>query len=377
MIKSLVYNNGKVTIVFDNGNLIYKSCTKETAQEIINSEMTEQQIFGLLVSEYYEIQEKNKKVQAKVELVTSDSRYYYEDNALYRVGIKLSIPESFADAIIKCIQEDNQEELNKLDKLWMWSSLIKRDDSRNSLYNYLVKNNSIITSEGFFINFRRAWFKGQSPELIKYVSDLYIKRRGQKKGTNINVYESEDGYNTTGGTFVGVLAELYNNKKVWFESEHKGPNGSPRKYYLGKEYQEPEELVEYSGATCSSGIHSAGKEYDFSGYGDTVLVVAINPAKIANCPENYSSKMRTSAITPIAYLGDDEDLANFELTSEMENFVHETFKNNIDELETIIANTEYSEDLKHILTIDDFKLNMGVTTQGKLTDKKLIKLTGL
>ncbi|NDB85273.1 MAG: hypothetical protein EB127_21610, partial [Alphaproteobacteria bacterium] len=99
-----------------------------------------------------------------------------------------------------------------------------------------------------------------------------------------------------------------------------------------------------------------------------------NPAKIAHCPENYGSKMRTSAITPIAYLGDDEDLAKFELTSEMETFVHESFKKNIDELETIIANTKYSEDLKHILTVEDFKLNMGVTTQGKLTDKKLIKL---
>jgi hypothetical protein len=257
MIKSLVYNNGKVTIVFDNGNLIYESCTKETAQEIISLQMTEQQVLELLVPEYKENQEKNQErnqeVQAKVNLVTSDSRYYYEDNALYRVGIKLSIPESFTDAIIKCIQEDNKEELDKLDKLWMWSSLIKRDDSRNSLYNYLVKNNSIITSEGFFINFRRAWYKGQSPELTKYVSDLYVKRKGQKKGTNINVYESEDGYNTTGGTFVGVLAELYNNKKVWFESDYKGPDGKPRKYYLGEEYQEPEEHIDYSNNTCSKG----------------------------------------------------------------------------------------------------------------------------
>jgi len=121
-------------------------------------------------------------------------------------------------------------------------------------------------------------------------------------------------------------------------------------------------------------LHSASKNYDFSGYGDTILVVAINPAKIAHCPDNYSSKMRTSAITPIACLKDDKDLVNFELTPEMETFVHETFKKNIDELETIITNTKYSEDRKHILTVEEFKLNMGVTTQGKLTDKKLIKL---
>lgn len=374
MIKSLIFVNGNVTIYFESGNILNETCTKEMVQNILSSNFTEEQIFELLVPKYQEIVESNKKVLETVSTVLQDKRYYYENNSLYRDKIKLSIPKSFADAIVKCINEGNLEELDKLDKLWMWASLIKLDGSRNSLYDYLVKNDSIITSEGFFINFRRAWFKGQSPELTKYVSDLYIKRKGQKKGTNINVYESEDGYNTTGGTFVGVLVDLYNNKKVWFESEHKGPDGKPRIYYLGEEYQEPEELVRYTSDSCAPGIHSAGRDYNFSGYGDTILVVAVNPAKVAHCPYENSSKMRTSAITPIAYLGDDKDLANFTLTPEMEAFVHETFKKNIDELESVIANTEYSEELKHTFTIEEFKFNMEVTTEGKLTDKKLIKL---
>lgn len=374
IIKSLIFVNGNVTIYFESGNILNETCTKEMVQNILKSEMTEEQIFELLVPKYQEIIESNKKVLETVSTVLQDKRYYYENNSLYRDKIKLSIPKSFADAIVKCINEGNLEELDKLDKLWMWASLIKLDGSRNSLYDYLVRNNSIITSEGFFINFRRAWFKGQSPELTKYVSDLYIKRKGQKKGTNINVYESEDGYNTTGGTFVGVLADLYNNKKVWFESDHSGPDGEKCKYYLGEEYSLPEEHIDYSDNTCSRGLHVAGRHYNFSGYGDTVLAVAVNPMHIANCPESYSSKMRVAAFTPIAYLGDDEDLANFVLTPEMEAFVHETFKKNIDELESVIANTEYSEEFKHTFTVEEFKFNMGVTTEGKLTDKKLIKL---
>lgn len=118
----------------------------------------------------------------------------------------------------------------------------------------------------------------------------------------------------------------------------------------------------------------AGKYYDFSGYGDVVLAVAVNPMHIANCPESYSSKMRVAAFTPIACLGENPDLSSFVLTPEMEDFVHETFKKNLDELETRIANTEYSEGLKHTFTTEEFKFNMGVTTEGKLTDKKLIKL---
>ena len=45
--------------------------------------------------------------------------------------------------------------------------------------------------------------------------------------------------------------------------------------------------------SCSKGFHAASKEYDYSGFGDTPILVIINPMDVLSVPVGEVGKLRT------------------------------------------------------------------------------------
>lgn len=295
------YSNGSLFVQFADGDFSLTTCNKEFAQQVvtlINEGASKEEIlivlnpeFAKLQKEVEQIQQENEKIEHIVQSVLNDDRFYLENGRLYRQGIPVSIPLVLADKIRQTIDEGSVDELNKLDKFWGWTSLIRNADSRESFYSYVEANNIPITKEGFIIPFRRANFKGteKNKELVDFVTQEFMRLRKNKKSTNVDVwyYEDEDGnmfYSTKeqGECYViGNLKDLYTNlsehEDFVFESVTANNKGERLKYYIGKETRLNEDEVDWSNAECSRGIHCSNGGYNFGGYGDTALAVAVNP----------------------------------------------------------------------------------------------------
>jgi hypothetical protein len=373
MIKSLVYSNGKVTIVFDNGDVVMEPCAKEIVIQVLgNNELTQEEILLLVSPRHQEYLEQKIEAKEIVATIISDPRFYEKEGYLYRQGIPLTIPKTFAKDIVQAINNGDTELVDKLDKVWQWASLIKVPAARESLYDYLVKNKIPIAKHGFFILARKAWFRGTEPALTQYVSDTYVKRKGQKKGTNVPVYRDVNGYNLKEGEDVGILADLYHDSDTYFESNHANKDGTKMKYVIGQEASLPWDECDTSDATCSQGLHVAHLTYkDFSSYGDMFLLCAINPKDVVRCPYEKESKMRVRALTPILAM-DNNKFENFTITPEIEAMVDEMFENDVKELEQLVKNGDFEEYKLHELFEGSLPEMAKLVSQGFVTDKKLI-----
>lgn len=295
------YSNGSLFVQFADGDFSLTTCNKEFAQQVvtlINEGASKEEIlivlnpeFEKLQKEVEQIKQENKKVEHIVQSILNDDRFYLENGRLYRQGIPVSIPLVLADKIRQTIDEGSVDELNKLDKFWGWTSLIRNADSRESFYSYVEVNNIPITKEGFIVAFRRAQFMGQNQnkELVDFVTQEFMRLRKNKKSTNVDVWYCEDEdenmfYSTKeqGERYVvGNLKELYTSfsehEDVVFESVTPNNQGQRLKYYIGKETRLNEDEVDWSDQECSAGIHCSNGGYNFGGYGDTALAVAVNP----------------------------------------------------------------------------------------------------
>lgn len=273
------YSNGSLFVQFADGDFSLTTCNKEFAQQVvtlINEGASKEEIlivlnpeFEKLQKEVEQIKQENEKVEQIVQSVLNDDRFYLENGRLYRQGIPVSIPMVLADKIRQTIDEGSVDELNKLDKFWGWTSLIRNADSRESFYSYVEANDIPITKEGFVVAFRRANFVGkeQNKKLIGFITQEFMRLRKNKKSTNVEVWCCEDEdenifYSTKeqGECYViGNVKDLFNSLSEYedavFESVTANKKGQRLKYYIGKETRLNENEVDWSNAECSQGEH--------------------------------------------------------------------------------------------------------------------------
>lgn len=259
------YQNGTLFITFEDGDFFITQCDRDTALEIfylIKEGEDKETIISLLDVDY------GKKVKYMEEVVKSNQTYetlehdnfYLQDGKMYRKGIPLSIPMFLANSIRDAIINGDTETLNKLEKFWAWCSRMKSAESREGFYDFIEKNNLIITPQGFVVGFRKVRSVGKhSQELIDFVVNTYAKQKKHKKSTTISVYLDDDKYNTQEGEKVGILSELYKDitdgKLACYESVTANHlTGKTEKYYIGKETRLPDDQVDWNPHNeCSRG----------------------------------------------------------------------------------------------------------------------------
>ena len=371
MITKLIFSGTSLTLTFNTGDMYFGNCTLEQAKYLASNEnLTLEEVMIYLEPAYAKTIEENREAKRIIETILQDDRYYYAEGSLYRVGIPLSIPKSLATDIaevLKNIQEANKslddvnaaywnDELERLDNFWKWTSLIRTPQSRESFYSYCQANTLLITKQGFVVAFRRANHKGNDSGLVKFVTQEYLRLRNNKKSTNVSVFKYDNSEYTLKEevdgercAYVGILKDLYHSlgEEEWFESVTKSRlTNQPAVYKIGQETRMKEEEADFSSLECSRGFHFSSGGYDFSGYGNTALVVAINPADIIHAPYSDHTKARTLALTPIAVLERD---CEFELTPEIGEMIDEMFVKHVDNLESMLVNGNFKEFSKHSL----------------------------
>lgn len=399
MITKLIFSGTSLTLTFNTGDMYFGNCTLDQAKYLASNEnLTLEEVMIYLEPAYAKTIEENKEGKKTIETLLTDDRFYYAEGSLYRVGIPLSIPKHLATDIAECltnIQKANSElddvnaaywtdSLETLDNFWKWTSLIRTPESRESFYTYCQKNTLLITKQGFVVAFRRANHVGTDANLVKFVTQEYLRLRNNKKSTSVSVYQDLDGNYTTklsdegfDNIQVGILKDLYNNlgEGDWFESVTKSYDTNlPAVYKIGQETRMSEKEVDFSNAECSKGLHCSSGGYRFNGYGDTALAVVVNPADVVHSPYSDHTKMRVLALTPLCVLNSD---CEFELTPEIGNMIDEMFANHVNNLQEMLEKGDFQEFSKHKLVKDlHFKsiLDTIVSENKELVKNRYVKL---
>ncbi len=107
--------------------------------------------------------------------------------------------------------------------------------------------------------------------------------------------------------------------------------------------------------SCSRGLHVASKAYDYSGFGDTPIMVVVNPMDVLAVPQGEDGKLRTCAFTPVAVLQEGEESVlhenkDFDSSEILVNHVEKQLEN----LRAMVNSASiYELNVNHILGVAD------------------------
>lgn len=382
-----------VTVILDNGEVITRTnCSIELFNEILNyaKQEDEAKIKQLLVPELCAEEKKFVAKKHSVETIETMIQvlphlFEKRGTALYRVGIHLSVPEDLALQFVEVFNNwmetlDESEELEDtapfqaLDNFWMWCALNPNAESREDLFRFLKSHEMKITNQGMFLAYRRVVSKGSNNKgLVNFVSNKYIQVKTKwKKDTTDYLVCEKDGMlelkkveaDLTGYTTKGGLQELYLNLPHLVESQFTDNHTHSMDYRIGVEARIERHAGNQSNqVTCSKGLHVASKEYNYSGFGDTAIMVAVNPMDVLAVPHGEDGKLRTCAFTPVAVLEESEENEILQENIDVSDLLFTHYDEQVNKLREMLSNnTAYELNINHILGVVDQSSLMNILT---------------
>lgn len=362
-----------VTVITDDGDVISSSNVSNEQFEKLYAYVLDNNVEAVKKMLVPELCKEEAKFVAKKQIVENiytmaqhlTHLFEIKNDALYRKGIDLSVPEALAQAYVEVYQEfvesdwfelENVEDTDmflSLDRFWMWCSLNPNAESREDLFRFLQHHEMKITNQGMFLAYRRVVSKGaQNAGIVNFVSNSYVKVKGKwkKNPMDYTVYE-KDGIlqlfhvtNTTpsDGTYdaLGNLHDLYLNLPNMQSEQFTDAHTHTMDYRIGVEARiERGQGNQSNQVSCSRGLHVASKAYDYSGFGDTAILVAVNPMDVLAVPQGEDGKLRTCAFTPVAVLEQDEENNILEDEDmEVEDLLFAHYDEQVEKLAEMLAN---------------------------------------
>ena len=231
-----------------------------------------------------------------------------------------------------------------------------------------------ITNQGMFLAYRRVVSKGSNNKgLVNFVSNKYIQVKTKwKKDTTDYLVCEKDGMlelkkveaDLTGYTTKGGLQELYLNLPHLVESQFTDNHTHSMDYRIGVEARIERHAGNQSNqVTCSKGLHVASKEYNYSGFGDTAIMVAVNPMDVLAVPHGEDGKLRTCAFTPVAVLEESEENEILQENIDVSDLLFTHYDEQVNKLREMLSNnTAYELNINHILGVVDQSSLMNILT---------------
>lgn len=379
--------DGTITVILNNGEVITRTnCSEELFNELMGLVRSEDEakIKQLLVPE---LCAEEKKFIAKKHAVETIHEmveklpeiFEVRGNALYRKGINLSIPEQLALEFVTTYDKyltsnvnhplgfENTSPFQALDNFWMWCALNPNPQSREDLFRFLTRHEMKITNQGMFLAYRRVVStnsSNRSKDLISFISNKYIqvKTKWKKNTAAYEVHELNNHFelrhveinSDTEDTFIGNLQELYLDLPNMTEQQFTDAHTHTMDYRIGMEARIPRHEGNQSNqVTCSRGLHVASKAYNYAGFGDTAVMVAVNPMDVLAVPNGEDGKLRTCAFTPVAVLELDEENQILEEDIDVSDLLFTHYDEQVDNLRDMAANnTAYELHVNHILGVN-------------------------
>lgn len=379
---SLKLVNDVLTIVLSDGSVLSKSKATAADFNAIKLASSEDQILTIMTSQEL-VNQRNAESAAirKAEVLskglnslTRFSDFIVKDDSLYMTGVEnRSIPQLLVEKFLE-ITEDNtsdtslalNEEYSSLKKFWLKCCLNPNGQSAEDLYVFLAHHQFKLDNHGNFYAYRRVVSKGHTDvELVDFVSNAYnkVKAIWKKNPEHYMVYSrlgeyqliTKDKTPTGDNPYwdkVGNLKDLYLDLPNMSSNSYTSAHTGQEDYRVGSIISMPRnEGDDNNQMSCSKGFHAASKEYDYSGFGDTPILVIINPMDVLSVPVGEVGKLRTCRWFFAMTLTEDEehilDDQDFDV-SELGDIFEEQCELN---LESYVHNSFTEEVKRHTFTI--------------------------
>jgi len=405
LIQKCIYNVGtkNIDVVFTDGDVI-SGVVESNIYEQIRNTSSKEDVLRLLTPNNvkgsdYDIDKNDdekfikEQITPIVSILSEIDNFEVVGEDVFLKGVKsIAIPSSIVAEFIRIVSEmdknrereygleyiskdaDLGEEYNSLLMFTYKLLLNPLKESREQLLNFIKKNDIKITSYGNLVLYRACWeSKTEDTELIRFVAKEYLKIKAWKKSPkNYTVASRLGNYKLLLNNEIpkddnpywenqGNLAELYSklpemqSKGKQYYSDH-----GKKKIVIGDIYKIDDKDVNLDANVCAAGgLHCASYDYDYSGFGDTNLIVLVNPSKTITVPTYDFSKMRVSEMMIVGinpnergvhidegfYSNLDENYHNYSIDELQEAFKNKSF-------EPISVSTEITDlTMKEIINI--------------------------
>lgn len=358
--KNLYFSNGDITIVFENGKIHTQSnVDKDTFLKIKETNSLEDImiLLGNTVSKELQVETKEEK-----ELVLSNSQilnkypehFIVSKDEVFLKGIKIPLPaiivSSFIEIFEKMEGKITTDEYNKYKEafnalkmftLWLFKNPIA--SSRNDLLNFVKKNDVKITKNGNLVLYRRiVSYKETNRSYTEFVSKMYVKVKSWKKSPKDYFVIEDQGKYKLSRKGDKSLHDLYKSlseeKYNKFTSSH---NKGKHTIKIGSIYKISDDEINLDNGLCAAGgLHAAAVDYNYSGFGDTPVVVLVNPSKAITVPVNETGKLRTTEMFVVC-VNDKPAGVHFE-NDILSSLDDEYYKSSMEELEDSVKNKSFS-----------------------------------
>ncbi len=335
--KNIIYSSGNITVVFPDGTVLDKMNVDREFFEKIRNAYSQTVIEGLMIDNVpppvpqlhvAETEEERQIVADNLDVLRDHPDFVVAGNQVNLKGVALLIPAIILSSFIEILEkqeivaeniragqgvldhliieeEDLFEQYHALKMFWLKLALNPLPQSREDLLTFCRKNDVRISNNGNLILYRRIVSKaGADLKYVGFISQSYysLKKKGQDPknfavGSKNNGFYfvdlREDGYNVQ--ELIGNLQHLYLELPDYENNNFTAAHDRTMKIKIGAIYSIPENKINLNNTICAAGgLHAAAVDYNYSGFGDTMVVVLVNPSKAITVPLGETGKLRTT-----------------------------------------------------------------------------------
>jgi hypothetical protein len=325
-----------LTIVLNDGSIVSKSGVTKEDFDKVRLAQSEYEILSLIKTPdpnayKNKAKEETEKVEFEVvkkaiegfDILKSASDFVVENGSVYMKDakgntIQRSLPALLVTEFANLVTTLESENISlsdsvgyqSLKKFWLKCCLNPNAQSAEDLYTFLTHHQFKIDKHGNFYAYRNvvSGTESKNKELVDFVSNTYnkVKAVWKKKPINFGVFSRLGEYklieygkqvpkdDNPYWEQVGSLEELYKNLSTMQEKNYTDAHTNSFDYKVGTVISMPRfDGDDNNGVSCSKGFHAASKKYDYSGFGDTSILVIINPMDVLAVPLGEVGKLRT------------------------------------------------------------------------------------
>lgn len=322
----LKFVNDVITIIFNDGSMITKSSATIDDFVAVKEALSTKEILDIMKGEEKEKEDALDNItKTDIDVVCHFPDFEVAEECIYMNRIKRSLPpllvKRFGEILNKFdrtkegweTEAMNDLEYSSLKKFWLKCCLNPNSQSAEDLYTFLSHHNMKIDRHGNFFAYRRVckvrdriheeYGVKDNSEFIRIVSSAYnnVKAVWKKKPVNYRIEELNGEYamhkvtTEPKGTIVGNLETLYLDLPNMTENRYTDMHTHTMDYRVGEIAFIPrDECDDDNQVSCGAGLHCANREYNYNGFGDTPILVIVNPMDVVASPLNEVGKLRTS-----------------------------------------------------------------------------------
>lgn len=311
-----------LTVVFHDGSLVSKSNATVEDFHKAKAATSEYELLSIVSStnkvkvetlktEEVEIQQTIKALEG-LEVLSLSYDFEIRDNSVYMknsddVTIERSLPALLVAEFARLLSLGKNmqiEEYQALKKFWLKCCLNPNAQSAEDLYTFLTHHQFRIDKHGNFYAYRNVVsLSTDNKQLVEFVSNTYnkIKAVWKKKPADFWVHKNHETGELTFSKHefsdqndLGNLEELYKNLPTMQIKNYTDSHTHTFDYKVGSSISMPRfDGDDSNNVSCSKGFHAASKAYDYSSFGDTPILVIINPMDVLAVPLGEVGKLRT------------------------------------------------------------------------------------